>query len=138
MRKYLRVIILLFCFVSTGCSRHQKPPEPPKCRVVTEIVIRADNVPVPGQNRYTDPQKMIKALNCLRRLDPWELPDSNPEEETGPRYRITLAFSDGSSKTYDLIGHIYFRENGGPWFVISAVHGLRIPLLLAAVPSDAI
>ena len=138
MKKFLLYLILSFSISAAGCTRLPTAMEAALCRVVTEIVISVENVPEPGLCRYTDPSKMTKALNCLRRLDPWDLPDTDPEAEPGPRYRICLNFSDGSSKSYDLIGNSYFRENRGPWQEVSSDRALRIPLLLAAVPSDAI
>lgn len=138
MKRLFMILLSICCVLTTGCCGPSKPAEPPKCRVVTEITIKVENAPEPGQCRYTDSHKMTKALNCLRRLDLWDCPDTDPESSPGARYRIMLTFSDGSTKYYDQVGHTYLRENGGPWQVISADHGLRIPLLLAAIPSDSI
>lgn len=136
MKKLLILLLSIFCLSAAGCTGRLSPPEPPKCRVVTEVVIQVENTPEPGLCRYSDPQKMTKALNCLRRLDPWDLPDTDPETVSGSRYHITLHFSDGSAKVYDQIAYDYLRESGGPWLEINPEHALRLPLLLAAVPSD--
>ena len=138
MKKVLFLLLSVFSITLSGCSSHLKPAEPPKCRVVTEITIQTENASTPDLRRYTDPQKMTKALNCLRRLDLWDHPVTDPEASTGTRYRILLTFSDGSAKHYEQIGHTHLRVNGGPWMLIPNDHGIRISLLLAAVPSDAI
>lgn len=138
MKRLFMILLSIYCVLTTGCSSLSGTATPPKVRVVSEITIQAENVPEPVLRRYTDPQKMAKALNCLRRLDPWDRPDTDPETVPGARYRIVLTFSDGSTKRYDQVGSAYLREDGGPWQVISADHGLRIPLLLAAIPSDSI
>ena len=138
MKRFIIILILFITLGAAGCTTLPAFPEDVSCRVVTEVLIQVENVPEPGVCRYADPAKMIKALNCLRRLDPWELPDTDPAREPGPRYRISLGFSDGSVKYYELVGNSYLREDWGPWQVVSAQHALRFPLLLAAVPSDAI
>lgn len=136
MKKILFLMLSIFCILFAGCADRPRPPEPPECRVVTEITIQVENVPQPGLCRYSNPRKMTKALNYLRRLDPWDLPDTDPETVPGARYHITLYFSDGSTKVYDQIAYDYLRESDGPWREIDPEYALRLPLLLAAVPSD--
>ncbi len=138
MKKKLLLLIIMLCFSASGCSGRSKPPEPPKCRVVTEITIQVENAPEPGLCRYTDPRKMTKALNYLRHLDPWDIPETEPGISEGPEYRITLRLSDGSEKVYEQIGLSYFREPGTDWREIPPADAIRLPLLLAAVQSDAI
>ena len=138
MKRFIIILILFITLGTVGCAALQEVTEAPSCRVVTEVLIQVENAPEPGVCRYADPSKMTKALNCLRRLDPWDRPDTDPAREPGPRYRISLCFSDGSVKYYELVGNSYLREDWGPWQVVSARHALRFPLLLAAVPSDAI
>lgn len=138
MKRTLLLLISIFSMISGGCTGRHSPAPPPECRVVTEVEIRVENTPEAGLCRYTDPRKMTKALNCLRRLDPWNLPESDPETAPGARYRVTLRFSDGSEKAYEQIGLDFFREPSGRWLEIAPEEALRLPLLLAAVPSDTI
>lgn len=136
MKKNLFLLLSIFCISFAGCAGRLSLPEPAECRVVTEITIQAESTPEPGLCRYSDPQKMTKALNYLRRLDPWDRPCLDLETVPGTRYHITLHFSDGSVKTYDQIAYDYLRVSGGPWLEIDPEHALRLSLLLAAVPSD--
>ena len=138
MKKSLISLILMFSLAIGGCRSLSAVTDAPFCRVVTEITVQVENAPETGLCRYTTPNKMIKTLHCLRRLDPWDLADTDPELAPGPRYHFDLTLSDGSHKTYDLIGNSYLREGNGPWREVTASQALRIPLLLAAVPSDAI
>lgn len=137
MKKLRFYILPIFILFLSGCTSIPMAAEPTACRVVTEITVSVENVPEPTLCRYTDPAKMTKALNCLRRLDPWDPAETDPEKEPGPHYRIHLRFSDGSAKHYDLVANSYLRENGGPWKQVSSEHALRFALLLAAVSSDA-
>lgn len=138
MKRILILLALMFTVPFSGCSSRPRPPEPPKCRVVTQIQIWVENAAETGLCRYSDPHKLTKALNYLRSLDPWTAPDANPETVPGPRYRITLFFSDGSTKVYEQIAYAYLREAGSPWQEISSERALGLPLLLAAVASDTI
>ena len=138
MKRVIITLILIYTLGIAGCTEIPGITKEAPCRVVTEILIHVEDAPEPGQCHYTDPAKMIKTLNCIRRLDPWDLPEADPEQAPGPRYRITLIFSDGSFKKCDLIGSSYYREGEGPWRIVSSHHALRFPLLLAAVPSDTI
>ena len=110
--------------------------DPPLCRVVTAVTVCVENGAAFSEWRYTTQNKMAKVLTCLRLLDPWDPAETDPLDEPGARYRIELTFSDGSTKGYTQIGTAYLREDNGPWQIISARHAWRIPLLLAAVPSD--
>lgn len=133
MKKILFLFLSIFCICTTGCRAYNPSPGPSDCRVVTEIEIQTNQA---APCNYRDPRKISKTLHYLRRLDPWDRPDRDPEACPGDRYRITLRFSDGGIKTYDQIACDYLREDNGPWREVSPKYALRLSLLLAAVPSD--
>lgn len=138
MKRVLILLAFVFCLPLWGCSGRSDATEPSKCRIVTEITIQVNHGSEPTLSRYSDSSKISKALNYLRRLDVWDPPDQDPAAAPGDRYRIAVYFSDGSAAYYDQIGLEYFREAAGPWKKIDPEHALRLPLLLAAVPSDTI
>lgn len=127
---------MLFLIVSVsflfGCGA-PAASEPSFCRVVTEIDIVYKNS---VQRRYSDPTKLVKTLNYFRNLELWDHLPHDPFQSGDSLYHVTLHFSDGSVKTYDQVSSHYLRINGGPWFEIPSEHGIRLALLLAAIPGD--
>lgn len=101
-------------------------------RVVTEVTVEtADRQAV----RYTRQEKMSKVLNYLRHMDPWD-PPARDLEHAEPDFGITVFLSDGTQVRYEQRGTEYLRKEHGPWMKIHPERGLRLWLILAAVPGD--
>ena len=138
MKKLILLLSVMSCLCCTGCATASAAPDDPLCRVVTEIIIEAENTAHPGLCRYVDSHKMSKALTYLRHLDYWDRAKTTPDLASDVRYQIHLYFSDGTTTSYEQVGYSYFKKQDGPWLTIASDQGIRLALILAAVPSDAI
>ena len=121
-----------------GCERLLAPSDAPKVRTVSQIVISIDSGTERHQVLYKDPRKVTKVLNYLRRMETWNLKEQDPLPQESPRYSIDLHLSDGTRKNYEQIRYDSFKEEQMPWMKIGWEYALQLPLILAAVPSDAI
>lgn len=134
MKKLISVILSAVLLLS-GCGISRNADAGKKCRVVTGITIQYKNGTEVVQRHYSDQHKMRKVLTYLRWLDPWDI--ATPDAVDEPMCEIRLDFSDGSMKHYAQKSHSYIRTDDGPWKEIDPDKGIRLPLLLAAIPSDA-
>ena len=132
MKKMLFLLLAAWFFTGTGCSAGLQPPETPHCRVVTEITVLANNDPESHQRRYSDPKSMIKILNYIRHLDPWD-PVNTDDSNGAASFTITVYLSDGTQKSYEQIGLTCFRIPGDIWRQIPAEDGIRLPLIIEAI-----
>ena len=138
MKKLILLLSVMFCLCCTGCATASAAPDAQLCRVDTEIIIEAENTADPGQCRYVDSHKMSKALTYLRHLDYWDQAKTPPDLASDVRYQIHLRFSDGTTASYEQVGYTHFKKQDGPWLSIASEQGIRLALILAAVPSDPI
>lgn len=138
MKKYILWLLSFTVFLLAGCERLLVAPRAPKVQLVSHVEISINNGTERHQVLYKDPQKITKVLNYLRRMESWDLSDREPLPEELPRYRIDLHLSDGTRKTYEQIRYDSFKEDQMPWKKISREYALRLPLILAIVPSDTI
>ena len=128
----LFLALTALCLTFTG---HQVFPRPQSCTVVTEISVTTQDPAGAYQQSYTDQYKMSQLLNHIRHLD--RKAQTEPEASTLPDYEISVIFSDGSTVHYVQKGLDYFQTGDGPWRKIDPEQGIRLPLLLAAIPADA-
>lgn len=122
MKKLLFLLIPLFML--TGCA-----PKP-HYKVVEQIHITS---PL-GEYRYDTPDKVQKYLYYLRSLKTWGPAELDTLQ--GKQYRITLHYSDGSSRIYRQWGNQCLAIGSGGWKKIRSDNGNKLPLLLEAVPPD--
>ena len=122
MKKIL-FLLLLIPFIS-GC------PQQGPCRVVTDIHITSGE----KQYHYNSPRKIDKILIYLRSLETWG--PAVLDELEGAEYRITLTFSDGSTKVYRQRNYRCLSVNNGNWLRIYPENAEKLPLLLEVVPPD--
>lgn len=122
MKKIL--YLLCFLFLLTGCKTktHHK--------VVQQILITSPQ----GEYRYDAPDKVQKYLYYLRSLKTWG-PAELDALQAG-QYRITLHYSDGSSRVYRQLGSQCLAVGFGGWKKIRSDNGDKLRLLLEAVPPD--
>lgn len=87
-----------------------------------------------GEYRYDAPDKVQKFLYYLRSLKTW----GPAELDTlhGDEIRVTLQYSDGSSRTYRQLGSRCLAIGNGGWKKIRSDNGDKLKLLLEAVPPD--
>jgi len=129
-------IVLLICLLLNGCSRHTTAQEPVRCRVVTGVHITFDNGPFHEERQYTLSAKVRAILNYLRWLDPYGLPEENPETVSGSSFKITLQYSDGCEKNYVQKADRFLLEDGKQWKRIDPARALALSQILGKMDSD--
>ena len=134
MRKRI-IILLIAAILLCGCSRiDQETPGRP--RLVEKITATYRSTAVELVRSYTDQEKMEAVLIYLRRLAPY----GSATEETDPLEpsdgRITLHYSDGTDRVYELYAGRYLRIDNGQWQNIKTERGQELPLLLGMMESD--
>lgn len=122
MKKLL--FLLIFLFLLVGCSAK------PHYKVVEQIHITSPT----GEYRYDAPDKVQKYLYYLRSLKTWGPAELDALQ--GNEYRITLHYSDGSSRIYRQWGNQCLAIGSGGWKKIRSDNGDKLKLLLEAVSPD--
>ena len=134
--KMLIVILLLIGLLFSGCSRGSAQQVPEKCRVVTGVHVVFENGPLRTERRYTASPKVRAILNYLRWLDPYGLPEENPEAVSGSSFYITLQYSDGCEKQYLQKADRFLLEDGKPWRQIDPIRAQTLSQILGKMDSD--
>lgn len=132
MKNWLMTILSMSLFLTGGLRPQGATP----CSVVTEVRIQARAEEDTVERVYITQHKMNKVLNYLRHLDPWDPAELDVDTQAGTKYGITLTLSDGTVRTYDQTEYRYLRSEDGIWREITPELGIRLPLLIAAIPSD--
>lgn len=117
-----------------GCSRRNAPQNPG--HVVTRIGVTCQNGPVQTQRSYTSSVKMRAILNYLRWIDPYGVPQEDPEQVDGTLFRIVMVFSDGSEKVYLQKADRYMQIDGAPWKTVDPQKALTLSQILGQMKSD--
>ena len=117
-----------------GCSRRDAPQNAGP--VVTRIAVTCQNGPVQTQRSYTSPVKMRAILNYLRWIDPYGVPQEDPEQVDGTLFRIVMIFSDGSEKVYLQKADRYMQIDGAPWKTVDPQKALTLSQILGQMKSD--
>ena len=105
-------------------------------RVVTHVDVYSQLDAVKVQRHYNTPEKVESVLLYLRLLKPRYDPELNPDRYTGNLFRITLHFSDGSTRVYQQRAHRLLSRDGRPWLAIDPAKAAGLYALLAHYPSD--
>ncbi|MBR2889097.1 MAG: hypothetical protein IKC09_02325 [Oscillospiraceae bacterium] len=132
LKSWFMTLLTAALLLTGGQDPARNPARP--MRVVTQVSIQTPDAWV---IRYHRQEKMGKVLNYLRHTDPWDPPARNPGSSE-PVVRITVSLSDGSQVHYAQWGTEYLRKGQGPWMKIHPERGLRLWLILAAVPGDSV
>ena len=125
------ISVISFCLLLGGNIPDRVPP----CAVVTQVTVQWNMDGTVITRGYTQQDKMNKVLNCIRALEPipqQEIPDTSGTTE----YCISVVRSDGAVSIFYQLGTTNFRKQDGTWEAIDPKDGMRLLLLLAAVPSD--
>ena len=134
--KKLTAFFLLVSVLLTGCSRNTMVQEPAQCRLVTGVHITFDDGPIHLERQYTVSSKVRAILNYLRWLDPYGLPEEDPETVSGSSFRITLQYSDGCEKNYVQKANRFLLEDGKQWKRIDPTRALTLSQILDKMDSD--
>ena len=128
-------VLILFLF--TGCaSRSPQPTGTMAHRAVTEVTVTYQNGAISAQRHYTNAEKMRRILNYLRIIDPYGVPNEDPETAEGSDFYIVLSYSDGSHKTYHQKSDRFLLEEGGQWQRIDPTKAEELSLILGEMESD--
>ena len=131
-KKYLLIVFSLFLFLIAGSGQalHQ----------VGRYVVRAEVVfSQPGQQialYYHQPEKLSSLLTCLRLArtkGPAKLP---PAGENDHSYRITLFYSDRTSRVFQLQNYRYLSSDGKTWQKVPEAKAQLLYLLVHLLPGD--
>lgn len=133
MVKFRKILPLLLCLLLTGCSR---PPKP-ESRLVTGIQVQATRDGQVLERSYTDPQKMETVLYYLRALNDRQPVSTDPERFAGRHYRISLSYSDGSTRLIFQHADRFLSEGFGPWQRVDQNKAAFLYPLLQSIPGDA-
>ena len=133
--KKLVAIFVLISLLLCGCGR-KATQVPAQCRTVTGIRITFDNGPLHTERQYTASAKVRAILNYLRWLDPYGLPEEDPETVSGSSFAITLKYSDGCEKHYLQKADRFLLEDGKPWRRIDPARAKTLSQILGQMASD--
>ena len=120
-----KMLFLLVILLSLTCCTPK-----PHYKVVQQIHITSPA----GECRYDAPEKVQKYLYYLRSLKTWGPAELDTLQ--GEDYRITLRYSDGTSRVYRQKGTQCLAVEDGSWKKIRSDNGDKLKLLLEAVPPD--
>ena len=127
--------ILLLC-VTTGCNRHPEDSGLSNFRVVTAVTVYYDNGPINAQRHYTTDSKMQKILDYLRLINPYGVPNEDPETAVGSDFYIVLSYSDGFQKTYRQKGDRFLQGSDGLWKKIDPAKAEEFGRIVGQLESD--
>ncbi len=135
--KKLVAVFAMLALLLSGCSRAEAGQEvPDKCRIVTGIHVTFDDGPLHLERQYTVSSKVRAILNYLRWLDPYGLPEEDPESVSGSSFRITLQYSDGCEKQFVQKADRFLLEDGKPWRRIDPDRAQTLSQILGKMASD--
>ena len=138
MKKLIAILSLLALLLS-GCNRAEAQQQAPdKCRVVTGVHIAFEDGPLHLERQYTASPKVRAILNYLRWLDPYGLPEENPESVSGSSFHITLQYSDGCEKQFLQKADRFLLEDGKPWRRIDPKRAQTFSQILGQMVSDGV
>lgn len=132
IKKSFKLFPLILCLLLTGC--HAPPTE--KSKLVTEISVEVRQGTELLRRRYTDPQKMEVILSYLRAMEGRDHSCSDPERYAGPRYRIELRYSDGSTGYVFQHADRFLSRDFHPWQEINTAHGAFLLPLIKNMAND--
>ncbi len=132
--KKLIAVFVLISLLLAGCGGKQQAPA--ACRVVTGVHIVFDDGPLHLERQYTVSSKVRAILNYLRWLDPYGLPEEDPETVSGSSFAITLQYSDGCEKHYLQKADRFLLEDGKPWQRIDPKRAQTLSQILGQMGSD--
>ncbi len=131
--KLLILFFLLTGLLLPGCRSMEKPAQ---CRIITGVHITFDDGPFHIERQYTASPKVRAILNYLRWLDPYGLPEEDPDAVSGSQFQITLQYSDGCEKQYLQKADRFLLEDGKPWRRIDPARARTLSEMLGKMASD--
>ena len=128
--------ILLLLFLLCGCCRTASNNHFGAYPVITEIHVHYQNQTLEAFRTFSQPEKIQRITNYLRRIDPYGTPQQDPEQLSGSNFRITLFYSNGMQRLYHQRSDQYLKVDDGPWERIDPVKAMELSHLLGSLESD--
>lgn len=124
----LAAVFLIFC---CGCGRNKN-----RTRVVEQISVQWEDRASSVSQVYDDPQKMQLILNKVRTLGQQFSADTDPETLNVSTITMTLLYSDGTQRQYQIKPDRYVRIGQAPWQQADPKRVTSLRLLLQSLPGD--
>lgn len=129
--------IMLSAMLLCGCAAEaSEAPEPPLCRVVTQVEVREETPFAGVQRLYKTQENINRILGGITKLghkfEAGEMPPPWEREE----YRITLYFSDGNQKIYRYhpLRYLFIQNRG--WKRVNEDRSREFLALLQQLPAE--
>ena len=132
MKNLLKIFPFILCLLLTGCHT----PSTEKSKLVTEISVEVRQGTDILRRRYTDPQKMEVILSYLRGMEGHDHSCSAPERYAGPRCRMELHYSDGSTGYVFQHADRFLSRDFQPWQELNTAHAAFLLPLIKNMASD--
>lgn len=132
MKRFCKIFPFILCLMLTGCH----VPQSDKSKVVTEMYVEVRQKQATLRRKYTDPQKMETILSYLRGMEGHDHSCNTPERYAGPRYRIEIRYSDGSTAHVFQHANRFLSRDFQPWQEINTAHAAFLLPLVKTLESD--
>ena len=133
MVRKISALVLAVCILGIcgGCRRTKTG-----VRVVDRISVQWEEHGAAVQHIYENPDKMQLILNRLRTLGQRFSSDADPDLLEVPVLTVTLFYSDGQQKQYQIKPDRYVRIGQSPWQQADPRQVTSLRLLLQSLPGD--
>ena len=132
MRKIIAVLLTMGILAScSGCSRKQVG-----VRVVEQISVEWTEDGQTFHRIHGEPEKMHLILNRIRTLGQRFSTDVDPETLASPTVMMTVIYSDGAQRLYQIKPDRYIRIGHADWQQADPKKITSLRLLLLSLPGD--
>ncbi len=136
LKKMCICSMTLFLLSLSGCCRILWEKDPGPYRIITQVNVAYQNGTLTTQRDFYREESIRHILDYLRYIDPYGIPQEDPEQAQGRIYYITLIYSDGSRRIYEQRADQYLRVEGGVWKRIDPQKALYLSGLFSMMPGD--
>ena len=126
------LLLLFLC----GCCPILREKDHAPYRIITQVNVAYQNGTLTTQRDFYREESIRHILDYLRYVDPYGIPQEDPEQAQGRIYYITLIYSDGSQRIYEQRADQYLRIDGGDWKRIDPQKALYLSGLFSMMPGD--
>lgn len=132
MRKFLAVVLAMGILILCSGCLHNKH----SVRVVEQICVQWVDHDREICHVFEKPEKMQLILNKVRTLGQRFSSDTDPDALKAPVVTMTIFYSDGSQKLYQIKPDRYVKIGQAPWQQANPKKVTSLGLLLKSLPED--
>lgn len=132
VRKIVAILLVMVILGMCGGCFHKNP----SVRVVKQISIHWVEDGTEMVRVHQNPEKLHLILNKLRTLGQRFSTDVDPETLEASAVTVTVAFSDGSQRFYQVKPDRFIRVGQNPWQQADPKKVTALRLLLLSLPDD--